>query len=226
MRRRYGFLAASLLLLVLASGACAAPSWMLAQDRDKPAVSLNRAEGTKLNTFLSNFSEAGLRDYDPQNTPEEELIAFAILHNLVNNPKLFRPVGDQVALPAAKVDATLQKYLGRRVRHRSLPNWGITYDGSRYLRSDTDRDACPHFSQVVTLLSEGNGVFVAYANIHESPEEDATRECYVPRAYWPKGFRAPVVGSLRAVIRTVTENGKTRYILLQSRTMNTKGLVQ
>jgi len=75
-------------------------------------VKLDKETSEKLNVFFSNFSEAEVPFFEKDCLSEDELIAFGIRHNIINNPK--RLINDE-KISSKYVEESVEKYFGKKI---------------------------------------------------------------------------------------------------------------
>lgn len=106
----------------------------------------------RMGIFISNFTEAGLFNFDLEEdgSPEaahfgdkaytSELIQFGITHNVINNPKLIRKCPDKKCayggniISGQTVASSVRKYFDLSIKNQSLEDSmpEIYYDGKNY----------------------------------------------------------------------------------------------
>lgn len=170
-----------------------------------------------LNTFFSNFSETNLEPFEAGRIRDDALIQFGVLHNVINNPKLFEIVGggENQRLAAKHVEAAVEKYFGLRIgQHKSLAgNYSyIKYRNGFYYAPRASGEAYT-FSQVMRLI-DNNGTFTAYVNVYVASSGSNINPHGTP-AEWKRAGQDPQLSTrMKAAITTVGEGGRSRYVLL------------
>ncbi|MGQ9619129.1 MAG: zinc-ribbon domain-containing protein [Candidatus Aminicenantia bacterium] len=180
----------------------------------------------KLNTFFSNFSEAGVDPFARGKIDNKALIRFGVLHNYINRFDRFESVGNEIRLKDIYVERAVERYFGRKLnRHESVPSFEyegggsslpITYKDGYYYTVGADGEA-QTFSQVAELFDIGNDEFMAIVHVytasnawegdpHGTPEQWRREDPYdVPKR----------TGRMIATIRKVYSDTRERYVLLE-----------
>lgn len=205
--------------ILVAAIAAFLPGTLSAQPAEGTAVEVDAQLRRRLNTFFSNFSEAGIRPFRAGAIPGETLIQFGVLHNVINAPQRFQSVPGSEGMqriPARQIEATVQKYFGVAVpRHKSLTGayeW-IRFSGGFYLIPAADGETRP-FSQISRLSRLPNGEYLAAVNVYMG--EPAFEDWHgTPESWRRAGDEVERIGTIQARIRRVRENGEERFILLE-----------
>ena len=90
------------------------PSWAMAQKE----IKMSSGEKKQLDTFFSNFSEAGLQSFKQNSLSQEALLNFALDHIYKNDYKSIKHSkdGNTAIIPAALVDKVTEKYFGQKTQ--------------------------------------------------------------------------------------------------------------
>ena len=132
---------------------------------------LSSDERTKLNLFLSNFSEVPFTDFDRAGDNDVgRLISFAYLHNKINSFGRDKISVRQwngspsYSISAADVDACLERFLGVRLNGES---GGVDCDGERFYFIAADGEAYNTFSVASQVISDGSGVYRVKFDVYD-----------------------------------------------------------
>ncbi|WP_295386071.1 hypothetical protein [uncultured Thiodictyon sp.] len=170
-------------------------------------LTLDPARQKTLNVFFSNFSEANLKSFTPQTLSDATLLEFALAHNLINRRASLQTSkdGNSVMIPSTQVDATTEKYFGKKVaRHRSATYTQALADGEAYT-----------FSQIRSLTDLGGQTYLANGVIYRA-DSGGTPNPHGTPAQWKKaGDEVEQVGSFIARIKAMDG----RYVLLEYQIM-------
>jgi tetratricopeptide (TPR) repeat protein len=136
---------------------------------------MTKAEHKTLHTFLSNFSELGMGDFDANNYTDDELISFAIWHTDRNSYNLI--VSSDIEhysgkISAERVESVVERYFGIRVKHKSVGyiddpkhwNYGrytYLYEGGYYYYMGADGEPL-RWAQATMLIDNRDGTYTAY----------------------------------------------------------------
>lgn len=187
-------------------------------------VKLTPAEKKQLNTFFSNFSEVFLEPFAKDKISDTELIEFSIYHNYKNNEKRFVRGGKeyQVKIKASYIDETVMKYFGKKItKHQSIDDSGIEYKDGWYYTTDATGEEYD-FSQIVSLSDNGNGMYTAMVNVY-SAGSGWVGDTHADEKAWKNASPDDVprvTQVMKATLQKVTENGKSRYILIDYARVN------
>ena len=182
-------------------------------------VRLPAPERRALETFFSNFAEAGVGAFREGHLAERDLIAFGVRHNYRNNFKRFENIKGtgKVRIAARHVEESVRKFFGRGIaNHRSLDRWTVFRDGY-YVMDAADGDAWD-FSQVSEFRSLGHDWFSAVVAVFTAPNTWGG-DVHAPQSTWRDDgpgvpqFHKHFIGT----IKRVTEHNQRRYILLDYR---------
>ncbi len=215
MRRR--FLATLFLFAITAGAAVPVSGQTSAQGTE---VRLDVQLRRRLNTFFSNFAEAGIDEFRSGRTPAGTLIRFGVLHNSINADHRFERVPGrehEVRIPARQIEATIRKYFGISVpRHESVTgdyDW-IRYLNGYYIIPAADGETYP-FAQVMRLQQLPNREYIAWVNVYQ-PGDPAFENVHGTEEEWRHdGEMVVLVARMRAWIRQLRENGEARFVLLE-----------
>lgn len=93
-------------------------------------IDLNKESWEKMNIFFSNFSEANVPFFEKNGLTEDELIAFGIRHNILNNPK--RLVNEE-KISSKYVEESVKKYFGKKIsQNKTVKAYEIGTDVGYY----------------------------------------------------------------------------------------------
>jgi hypothetical protein len=183
-----------------------------------PHLTLSAEETRQLNTFFSNFSEALMEPFTRDNQDDKNLIDFAILHNYINNYARFERgrAEHQVKIKASYIDETTRRFFGKTIPHpQPDPDRGIEYHEGWYHCTDASGEAY-YFSQVASLSDQGKGLYTATIKVYVAGS-GWTGDVHGTEADWKKADPedVPQVAEvMQATLRKITDQGKSRYILL------------
>ena len=196
--------------------------WTTGAGASGNAVTLSVEERRKLNTFFSNFSEAGVKPFGQGAMTDEAMIDFAIMHQFLNGRVKngpFEYLGNgRMRLSTGKVDSTCLYFLGRKpTEHRAIA--GYPLQGGGYIVRDADGESFP-FSQIQRLRRREDGLFEADVNDYDRPGISWEQDQDPPKKWKPEegGHELPTMyRRMRAVMRKVAGPEKPHYILLEYR---------
>jgi|GEM_PF-2221145 len=138
--------------------------------------SMSKTEHKALHTFLSNFAEVGMREFDADNYTDDELIEYAIWHTYRNNWNLisYSPNREynSSAISGDVIATAITRYFGISVKHMSAGyvdnsnywNYGqymYPYEDGNYYFSPADGDPLG-WAQVTSLIDNNDGTYTAY----------------------------------------------------------------
>ncbi|MCR5346753.1 MAG: hypothetical protein K6E38_03170 [Fretibacterium sp.] len=194
-------------------------------DSSKPAKKSNPAKVSQaqqlklMSTFLSNFTEVGLFDFDIKkngdddalhlggNTSHPDLIRFGIMHNYINNyksriklcPKKGCEYGSLV-IDAKFVAESVKKYFDIKLKHRSVDRSDPPYhfDGKLYHFEGADGEAV-YYAEVKKAARKGD-VVVMTGDIYNAEDKN-------DRPY-----------TFRATAKPYKWNGKNTWAIISMRT--------
>ncbi|MBR1486993.1 MAG: hypothetical protein IJ859_07470 [Synergistaceae bacterium] len=103
------------------------------------AFGASSSELKKMSTFVSNFTEIGMNNFDVDEISDSELAYFGIWHNWHNNfktriqrcPNKNCPYGSYV-IDKKFVAESVEKFFDLEIEHQDASNNGGHYDGKRY----------------------------------------------------------------------------------------------
>lgn len=166
-------------------------------------VKMTSAQKQNLDTFFSNFSEAGVASFKQDSLSDEALLDFALRHNYINKLKALQKTTDglSVLVPVELVDKAAIKYFGRKVGKHAKQSYTVPMaDGEAYT-----------FSQIDRLVSLGNDRFQAEGVIYSTGSGGTPNPHATPAEWKKKGEDVSRAGTFSAVIKAESE----RYILLE-----------
>lgn len=166
---------------------------------------LDPAAKRKLDTFFSNFSEAGVLSFAPASLTDASLLDFGLRHNYINRlDKLKRSRdGYSVLVTAAQVDAATERYFGRTVRdHRGAPYPVPLADGDPLA-----------FSQIRTLTAHGDGQYLAAGVVYVPGGPDPLDVHASPAEWKRQGIDVSESARFTAVIERLRSGGTERWVL-------------
>lgn len=164
----------------------------------KKDFSLDKESWEKLNIFFSNFSEAKLPFFQKGKLPDDELIAFGIRHNILNNPETLEKIDHKEyneRISEENVKKSVEKYFGESYsKNKSIKAYSIEfsngkkeegfylYSGNYYLipinnNYQIDPARIPNgelvkFSQVTGMQENGNDLYTVFVNIYSLHGDD------------------------------------------------------
>ncbi|MDR3209644.1 MAG: hypothetical protein LBT36_03345 [Oscillospiraceae bacterium] len=194
------------------------------------ADTMTDAELRALNIFFSNFSETRFPDFDIDAYDVTSLLAFAVHHDVINNPGRFViAYGGEpdAALAPSYVENAMLKYFGvSGVTHQSAGAW-VTYSDGKYHWHDVFEGA-PWFagSQVAEFFDNGDGTYSALLEDYTDGADYGAwlsgggeiNAFYQPQRSW-SGFGGVFArsGYHTATVAPHTYDGKQTYKLLTYR---------
>ncbi len=178
-------------------------------------VALTPAEKKALNTFFSNFSEVAVKPFRGGELSDKDYIDFGVFHNFINNNARFvRKDGEgRVKIRASYVDESVNRYFGKKIK-KHQPADSIDFRDGWYSISWAAGEAVS-FSQVTGWHDNGNGTFTATLDVYVAGS-GWTGNPHGTMKDWEKDGDVPDRASrMKAVVKKVTENGKSRYVLIE-----------
>ena len=183
-------------------------------------VVLSKEERENFNIFFSNYSEVYLKPFKKDQVPNSELINFGFFHNYINVFKRFKVIDDYYLLPAEYVEESVYKYFGVNVKHESVDQY-LTYKNGNYYFPVADGESRP-FSHIDKLFDLGNDNYLAYISVYKEKTfesvsmKEGLNYLYKNFEDWDEKYKDEIelIQKMKATIKKVTENGKTRYILI------------
>ena len=114
---------------------CVCALYLTGVDASFADAKYSAAELKKMSTFLSNFTEVGMRDFDVSTITRDALIHFGVQHNNINNFKS-RVVQCKIngcphgslAIDAKYVDETIKKYFAKNFKDHGSVKPDYDYD--------------------------------------------------------------------------------------------------
>jgi len=178
-------------------------------------VQLTPAEQKKLNIFFSNFSEVYLEPFARGSITDDELIKFGVLHNHINNLKLFQKAGNgNLKLKEEAVSKTIGKYFGITFTgHKATTD--IKYNGGYYFIPESDGEAYT-FSQAEKVTDIGGDRYTAYINVYTASSGWTGNANANPKSWGTDSNEKPeLTGKFKATFsKTNGPNGESVYNLI------------
>jgi hypothetical protein len=176
-------------------------------------VRLTRTQQRQLNTFFSNFAEAGVEPFKQGKIAGKALIEFGVTHNIVNRGERFES-GRDWRLPQRVVEESVYKYFGKRISRHQSPNEYTRYSGGYYILGRAAGEGIT-FAQVTRFQHLGKNRYAAVLNVYGAAN-GWVGDVHVSPKNWrePDEEKPRLRARMMATIQQVTERGKTRYILL------------
>ena len=144
------------------------------------AFGASSAELKRMSTFLSNFTELGMMNFNVDDLTDGELARFGIWHNYVNNyntrikrcPNKNCPYGSLV-IDKTYVAESVRKFFNRDIRHQSAQDEEMYghYDGKKYYHFEGADGESPFYAKVYEVKKRGD-VIVMRGETYE-PEHDS-----------------------------------------------------
>jgi hypothetical protein len=180
-------------------------------------INQTQSEKRELNKYFSYFSEVFMEPFEPDALSDKSMIRFSVFHNYRNNERIFERSKDgmKAKIKESIVDETAIKFFNKKIiKHQKLE--GIEYSKGYYLIDEAGGEAYV-FSQVEKFTDNGNGIYTALLNVYTA-NSGWTDDPNGNVQEWKKsanGDEIPeLTGQMEATIKKVTEDGKSRYILL------------
>lgn len=206
-----GLLLAVVMLMAYIAGAGTA----LAEERE--VTGLTDVERNKLDTFFSNFSEAGLPDFANGSLSLDAILNFGVDHVRMNTPGR-----DMTSLDAhhwgvstEQVRAAVHKYFGYTLADadlRATTRYSLNNNGY-YILPKADGEGAV-FSQVVTFNAVGDGRYEATVKVYRaSPTFEG--DVHAAPSEWLKGDRQDMphlTAVYRAKVSVADPAGPTYYL--------------
>ncbi len=138
----------------------------------------------KLNVFFSNFCEAFLYTYNPENINQDKMISFAYIHHFINHTgrdftgKIDNPYFQYVCMgiPSDAFDDTIYKYFGITLPHEGtvyqLSNGlysGWAYQDGKFFTAGASGESYDRFSIVTDIFKMHDDTFLVYLNTYQLP---------------------------------------------------------
>jgi hypothetical protein len=180
-------------------------------------IKLSPKEKKELNTFFSNFSEIFMEPFTKENLSDKALINFGVSHNYRNNLKKCEKGEDPtiVKLKSSFVDDAVNKYFGKKIKtHQSVEDY--KFSNGKYTIPEAAGEAYV-FSQIENLYDNGNNFYSANINVYSIGSGWSGSPHGTPKEWQKKAAdegMPELTNKMKATIQKVTENGKTRYILI------------
>jgi hypothetical protein len=180
-------------------------------------VQLSKDEKRKLNIFFSNFSEVYLQPFKRDQISNQQLICFGFYHNYKNNWNLFKNEGQSVKLDSKYVEGSVNYFFGKTVKHESVDQ-NLKFKDGYYYHPAAFGDPLP-FSQVKKLIDLGDNYYLAYVDNYNNfipGDKTEVDKFYDPIDEWYAQNKDSVklIGKMNATVKKISENGNTRYILI------------
>lgn len=165
---------------------------------------------TKLNTFLSNFSEAYFDEYPTSN---EALLDFAFIHNLINSDDKVIYSGDYMGISADSADYTLNLFFGKTVPRANTGNW--SYREGNFYKPAAGGESYSYFSIAKEMKKNSDGTYnVAFDIFYDSNNFDGFQSEWYSLTTAQAVARYSYSEAGTAVVREKNHNGKTVYELV------------
>lgn len=171
-------------------------------------LSLSEAETKNINLFLSNFSETDFMYFDRNDYTREDLILFAVRHNVLNTSKVVGFSEKEDGIKAEDLHKTVQKFFGISLDYPTLENapetaYGIYYDNNQSMYywdfTWTDNLQIDRVTNLETVQMNDNGEYVIDATIYYVPPELVGDGAYV-NVWYRGGYNAEPVAKVSARI--------------------------
>jgi len=166
------------------------------------------AELKRMSTFLSNFIEVGLDNFDIKTIENEELIYFGVMHNYKNNFKsrfvqCTQPERQyQAAIDPKYASESVKKYFDLELKKHGDALDEVQYDGKRYYVPLADGDIV-RCARVKEVYQTDSGLLrmigEVYYEDNEGVEEITGTMEAVAKPYKYGGKNTWAIMSLRAV---------------------------
>ena len=151
-----------------------------------PSFSASRQEMKRMSTFLSNFTELGMYNFNVDTVPSGELVRFGIWHNYINNNKSRIeecPRGRNCqygysVINKKYVAESVKKYFDIDLEHESIENGH--YDGRYYHFMPADGEI-PYYADVQEV-SSNSGIITMRGELYSSEDEDDRPATFTARA--------------------------------------------
>ncbi|CAH2213488.1 hypothetical protein [Tepidibacter aestuarii] len=196
-------------------------------------INLDQKTWKTLNIFFSNFSEADVPFFEKDGLKEDEMIAFGIRHNILNNPK--RIVNDE-KISSKYVEDSCEKYFGKRIsQNKTVKAYEVDsdvgyyeYNSGYYFIGENEQyqiDPYRHptgetdkFSQVTKFqYNKEQNVYKASINIYSFyPDSDFNGEIYdeKPKEWELRNEPEYIPTVCDKAIETIERLDDGRYILI------------
>jgi len=171
----------------------------------------------KLDTFFSNFVEAGVRPFEPGALTDEDLIAFGFRHNQINAWNKHKSHNDSNDwFSASDVSTSAIKYFNIGIKkHHAIS--GLLFDGQDYGVPGAAGDGVL-FAQVARLSDLGNGMYRADIKIYERTTGEDPQDTHIDPARMAKqGTPVSMRSEMSGWIRSVGDGSQAHYILVAYR---------
>lgn len=138
----------------------------------------------KLNTFMSNFSEAFVDDYDKYNFDGFDAVNFAFIHNLINNSSNILWSGSQMGISFSAVNSTLGKYMGTSVDRNDYSkyeygyNYVWHYSDGMFWTGAASGESYDYYTIVNGMFDNGDGTYKITFNVYYAGYDELTAEYY------------------------------------------------
>ncbi|MBQ7567484.1 hypothetical protein IJT17_01610 [bacterium] len=126
---------------------------------------LSAADRDYLDTFFSNFAEAGVESFVVNNEiPRDIFVDFGVRHNLINRQYDLVKVNEGYwGVKKEAVEAAVYKYFGHRIKAASSRQYKLT--NNLYIVPKSSGEALT-FAQIAEWDADGNGVWHGVANVY------------------------------------------------------------
>ncbi|WP_394793827.1 hypothetical protein [Armatimonas sp.] len=189
------------------------------QRSDRTELPLSTGERRALNTFFSNFSEAGVEPFKRGQLSDQQLIRFALLHERINARRQIIRAGKGY-VSAGRVDELCLRYFGQKPKRHGVSapkrlSDHTEYHAGQYSFPLGDGEG-PTFSQVRKLRSAPGGLFEAEVEVYSGPNGWEGDPHSSPSSWHDNGDGIPTLDCrMRCLIQNVRTKKAPRYVLLE-----------
>lgn len=130
-----------------------------------------------INIFLSNFSEVGFA-YDKAFTGSDpnQIMHFAFVHNIVNNPEMVKYENNQMSINSAAITSTVEKYFDIAWRNQSTSDY--LFEDDRYYATAASGENYSICSVADTMYENEDGSYTVFFSIYEGPYGSSMMQYY------------------------------------------------
>jgi hypothetical protein len=182
------------------------------------AIQLTNQEKAELNSYFTCFSEIHTAFFKKDNIPDSVLIRFGVYYNYRNHFDKFKQLeaGAKASIGEKQVADTAVRFFGAKIiKHQAIED--IEYKNNSYIIFNSDGEAY-RFSQIRELTDTGQGIYDALIEIFSASSGFTGDINSSPEKWKSSGNEEEVPtseGKIKAKIKKIEEQGKTRYILLE-----------
>ena len=195
---------------------CVCALYLTGVDASFADAKYSAAELKKMSTFLSNFTEVGMRDFDVSTITRDALIHFGVQHNNINNFKS-RVVQCKIngcphgslAIDAKYVDETIKKYFAKNFKDH----------GSVKPDYDYDKEYLYYFDKKQYHYEGADGEAVVYARV-EKVSKNASGQIVMTGELYNAEDKSDKRGSFKALAKPHKYNGKDTWAILSLKTLD------